>query len=82
MADELGGSNMEMDAAEKLCKVSWDKWISEEHGTVVDDITAIVARLWDVDRVSRRTTPGAGLDDERGVSTRSRRQSRTHRETA
>ena len=37
--------NRQMEAAEKLCKTSWDKWIEEENGAVVDDITAIVVRL-------------------------------------
>ena len=38
-------SSLEMEAAEKLCKTSWDRWIAEEHGVVVDDITALVAKL-------------------------------------
>jgi len=37
--------SLHMQAAEKLCKVSWDKWMEEEKGAVVDDITAIVAHL-------------------------------------
>lgn len=34
-----------MAAAEILCKKSWDLWISEEQGQVVDDITAVVVKL-------------------------------------
>ena len=30
------------DAAEKLAKEAWDRWIREEGGFVVDDITALV----------------------------------------
>ena len=37
--------SLHMHAAEKLCKVSWDKWMEEEKGAIVDDITAIVAHL-------------------------------------
>ena len=40
-----------MEAAENLCRVSWDKWIAEENGAVVDDITAIIVKLG-------ATTPG------------------------
>ena len=44
--DELtADESLHMQAAEKLCKVSWDKWMEEEKGAVVDDITAIVAHL-------------------------------------
>ncbi len=45
--DELTAcpDSLHMEAAEKLCKVSWDKWMEEEKGAVVDDITAIVAHL-------------------------------------
>jgi len=32
-------------AAEKLAKEAWDRWIAEEGGTVVDDITAIIIYL-------------------------------------
>ena len=41
--------SLEMEAAEVLCKTSWDRWIAEEQGAVVDDITAVIARLslWD-----------------------------------
>ena len=42
--DELQAER-EMEAAEKLCKTSWDRWIAEENGLVVDDITAVIARL-------------------------------------
>jgi serine/threonine protein phosphatase PrpC len=82
-------SHRQMEAAEKLCKVSWDKWIEEEHGAVVDDITAIVAKLskdWDLEAVSgstrRNSSAGTspGLCEEYGVMTRSRRQSRVRRE--
>jgi serine/threonine protein phosphatase PrpC len=47
VAEELIDTSMnrQMEAAEKLCKTSWDKWIEEENGVVVDDITAIVVRL-------------------------------------
>jgi serine/threonine protein phosphatase PrpC len=38
-------ASQHMDAAEKLCKLSWDKWMMEENGAVVDDITAIVVKL-------------------------------------
>lgn len=34
-----------MNAAEKLAKEGWDRWIREEGGTVVDDITALVIYL-------------------------------------
>merc|ERR1712194_37701 len=33
------------DAAETLAKKAWDCWIAEEHGLVVDDITALVLYL-------------------------------------
>ena len=36
---------LHQEAAEKLCKVSWDRWIAEENGAVVDDITALVIKL-------------------------------------
>lgn len=32
-------------AAEKLAKEAWDRWIAEEGGTVVDDITAVLIYL-------------------------------------
>ena len=32
-------------AAEELAKVSWDRWMIEENGHVVDDITALVVHL-------------------------------------
>ena len=35
----------EMKAAEALCKDSWDRWIKEENGYIVDDITALVVSL-------------------------------------
>ena len=35
----------EMRAAEALCKESWDRWIREENGYIVDDITALVVSL-------------------------------------
>uniref|UniRef100_A0A7S4VCL9 PPM-type phosphatase domain-containing protein n=1 Tax=Alexandrium monilatum TaxID=311494 RepID=A0A7S4VCL9_9DINO len=34
-----------MEAAEKLAKESWDKWIAEEGGAVVDDITVVLVFL-------------------------------------
>lgn len=34
-----------MDAANKLAKEAWDRWVHEEDGMVVDDITAIVVHL-------------------------------------
>lgn len=34
-----------MQAAERLAKESWDRWIQEEGGTVVDDITVILINL-------------------------------------
>jgi serine/threonine protein phosphatase PrpC len=34
-----------MDAAEKLAKEAWDRWIREEGGQVVDDITVILVNL-------------------------------------
>jgi serine/threonine protein phosphatase PrpC len=34
-----------MDAAECLAKEAWDRWIREEGGTVVDDITVILVHL-------------------------------------
>ena len=89
IADELNDLEVhrQMEAAEKLCKVSWDKWITEENGAVVDDITAIVAKLskdWDLEALtatrrnsSAETTPGL---EEVGVMTRSRRQSRARKD--
>jgi serine/threonine protein phosphatase PrpC len=35
----------EMHAAEVICKESWDRWIREENGYIVDDITAVVVSL-------------------------------------
>jgi serine/threonine protein phosphatase PrpC len=32
-------------AAEELARVSWDRWMIEENGHVVDDITALVVHL-------------------------------------
>eukprot|EP00929_Paragymnodinium_shiwhaense_P070023 TRINITY_DN3540_c0_g1_i1.p1 TRINITY_DN3540_c0_g1~~TRINITY_DN3540_c0_g1_i1.p1 ORF type:complete len:386 (+),score=82.08 TRINITY_DN3540_c0_g1_i1:164-1321(+) len=32
-------------AAEKLAKQAWDRWMQEEHGTVVDDITVLLIHL-------------------------------------
>merc|ERR1719379_2976472 len=34
-----------MQAADKLAKEAWDRWIREEGGFVVDDITAVVIHL-------------------------------------
>eukprot|EP00928_Gymnodinium_smaydae_P033290 TRINITY_DN23885_c0_g1_i1.p1 TRINITY_DN23885_c0_g1~~TRINITY_DN23885_c0_g1_i1.p1 ORF type:complete len:397 (+),score=72.52 TRINITY_DN23885_c0_g1_i1:36-1226(+) len=34
-----------MTAAEKLAKQAWDRWISEEGGLVVDDITVVLVHL-------------------------------------
>lgn len=92
VADELGDTTVhrQMEAAEKLCKISWDKWIEEENGTVVDDITAIVAKLskdWDFEasscgRNSRGLTPGLVEESTPGPMTRSRRQSRARKEKA
>ena len=87
VSEELGDSEVQrqMEAAEKLCRVSWDKWIQEENGAVVDDITAIVAKLtrdWDVTRPTSSVTTSPGLDEEDkgGVMTRSRRQSRARKD--
>jgi len=38
-------SNKAMQAAEHLAKEAWCRWIKEEDGTVVDDITAVVVYL-------------------------------------
>ena len=35
----------EMVAAEALCKESWDRWMREENGYIVDDITAVVVNI-------------------------------------
>ena len=35
----------EMVAAESLCKESWDRWMREESGYIVDDITAVVVNI-------------------------------------
>jgi len=35
----------EMHAAEAICKESWDRWMKEENGYIVDDITAIVVNI-------------------------------------
>ena len=60
-------ANRHMDAAEKLCKTSWDKWITEENGAVVDDITAIVVRLMDdCDSSVATSSVASGLDSRRG----------------
>eukprot|EP00929_Paragymnodinium_shiwhaense_P021856 TRINITY_DN14135_c0_g1_i1.p1 TRINITY_DN14135_c0_g1~~TRINITY_DN14135_c0_g1_i1.p1 ORF type:complete len:265 (+),score=69.38 TRINITY_DN14135_c0_g1_i1:558-1352(+) len=32
-------------AADKLAKQAWDRWMQEEHGTVVDDITVVLVHL-------------------------------------
>jgi len=40
--------NKAMAAAEKLAKDAWDKWIKEEGGAVVDDITVVLIHLNDV----------------------------------
>lgn len=37
--------NKAKEAAEKLAKEAWDRWIQEEGGAVVDDITVIVVYL-------------------------------------
>jgi len=39
------GPDMAMAAADKLAKLAWDRWIEEEGGCVVDDITAVVVYL-------------------------------------
>jgi serine/threonine protein phosphatase PrpC len=38
-------ANQAMQAAEKLAKEAWDRWIREEGGQVVDDITVIMVNL-------------------------------------
>jgi serine/threonine protein phosphatase PrpC len=85
VAEEISDSSThrQMDAAEKLCKVSWDKWIAEENGAVVDDITAIVAKLsrdWDCEASSSCAGLTPGLTEEVGPVTRSRRQSRVRKD--
>merc|ERR1712060_747394 len=37
--------NKAMIAAEKLAKEAWDRWIKEEGGSVVDDITVVLVYL-------------------------------------
>jgi len=39
------GPKRAMEAAEKLAKEAWDRWIKEEGGAVVDDITVVCAFL-------------------------------------
>jgi len=39
------GSKKAMQAADRLAKVSWDAWIKEEGGSVVDDITVVAIYL-------------------------------------
>jgi serine/threonine protein phosphatase PrpC len=41
------GPRQAMTAADKLAKVSWDSWIKEEGGSVVDDITVVCIFLAD-----------------------------------
>jgi len=41
--------NMAMEAAEALAKEAWRRWIKEEEGTVVDDITVILVHLQEDD---------------------------------
>lgn len=45
--DIVGGFGPEsaMQAADKLAQESWDRWIKEESGTVVDDITVLLVFL-------------------------------------
>jgi serine/threonine protein phosphatase PrpC len=45
VSNHLAGGADYMTTAERLCKESWDRWIKEENGSVVDDITAIVVNL-------------------------------------
>lgn len=42
-------------AADKLAKVAWDRWIQAEGGSVVDDITVILIFLKEVNRASRES---------------------------
>merc|ERR1719424_1674737 len=39
------GAKKAMNAADRLAKVSWDSWIKEEGGSVVDDITVVLIFL-------------------------------------
>lgn len=41
------GAKKAMNAADRLAKVSWDSWIKEEGGSVVDDITVVCIFLDD-----------------------------------
>jgi serine/threonine protein phosphatase PrpC len=92
IANEISDKDVhrQMEAAEKLCKVSWDKWIEEENGAVVDDITAIVAKLskdWDIEaagpglstRMNSSVASSPGSEDV-GIMTRSRRQSKARKD--
>jgi len=42
-----------MIAAERLAKEAWDRWIREEGGAVVDDITVVLIYLQYVSRPPR-----------------------------
>jgi len=42
--------NKAMQGADKLAKEAWDRWIKEEGGAVVDDITAVLIYLHHVDQ--------------------------------
>jgi len=44
------GPTKAMQAADKLAKEAWDRWIKEEGGAVVDDITALLVFLQHVDK--------------------------------
>lgn len=46
MVSEFGAKKA-MQAADRLAKVSWDSWIKEEGGSVVDDITVVAIFLGD-----------------------------------
>jgi len=41
----LGGPGEAMASADRLAKLAWDRWLIEEGGLVVDDITALVVYL-------------------------------------
>ena len=82
LEEEDDEASQHMHAAELLCKVSWDKWMTEENGAVVDDITAIVAYLGSpsvmtVTSPDKTTSSSSGEDQSsRGSTPRSTRSAR------
>jgi len=51
------GPTKAMQAADKLAKEAWDRWIKEEGGAVVDDITALLVFLQHVDKGDPNNAP-------------------------